>query len=37
MTVDISWDALVVVSYRIATYAANHLLDDPALLALVFC
>jgi hypothetical protein len=23
--------------YRLATYANNHLIDDPALLALVFC
>ncbi len=37
MTVNISWDVLVVLSYRLATGAANHLLDDPALLALVFC
>ena len=29
--------AITALVYRMATYATNNLLDDPALLALIFC
>ena len=28
---------LTLLAYRLAGYACTHLIDDPALLALVFC
>ena len=30
-------DTLTAFAYRLATYANNNLMDDPALLALIFC
>ena len=30
-------DTLTLFLYRLATYATNNLIDDPALLALIFC
>lgn len=30
-------DTLTTLVYRLAAYANNNLLDDPALLALIFC
>ncbi len=30
-------DALTAVIYRLAVYANNNLIDDPAMLAFVFC
>ena len=30
-------DTLTALVYRLATYAVNNLIDDPALLALIFC
>ncbi len=30
-------DALISAAYRLATYANNHLIDDPAILAFIFC
>lgn len=30
-------DALAAIGYRLAIYMNNNLIDDPAMLALVFC
>ena len=30
-------ESLGVISYRLAIYFSNNLIDDPAMLALIFC
>ena len=30
-------DALIAIAYRLATYMVNNVIDDPAMLAIVFC
>jgi len=30
-------DALNILLYRVCVYAVNNLIDDPAMLAIVFC
>jgi hypothetical protein len=37
MTLNKITEALTNLSYRLATYTVNNLIDDPALLALIFC
>ncbi|MEO0317738.1 MAG: hypothetical protein RL404_1415 [Pseudomonadota bacterium] len=37
MTLQKLTDALTAVIYRLAIYANNNLIDDPAMLAFVFC
>lgn len=37
MTLNELADALTSVAYRLATYANNNLIDDPAMLAFIFC
>lgn len=37
MTSEQWMEHLTVVLYRVASYASTHLIDDPAMLAFVFC
>ena len=37
MTLNKITEALTILCYRLATYTVNNLIDDPALLALIFC
>ena len=37
MTLSKVTETLTALAYRMATYASNNLIDDPALLALIFC
>ncbi len=37
MTLHEAADAFTALAYRLAVYLNNHLIDDPAMLALVFC
>jgi hypothetical protein len=37
MTLNKITETLILLSYRLATYTTNNLIDDPALLALIFC
>ena len=30
-------ETLIVITYRLATYMVNDIIDDPAMLAIIFC
>ncbi len=30
-------DAMTAIAYRLATYLVNNVIDDPAMLAIIFC
>lgn len=30
-------DSLTAIAYRLATYMVNNVIDDPAMLAIIFC
>lgn len=37
MTLHEAADAFIHLAYRLAVYLNHHLIDDPAMLALIFC
>lgn len=37
MSSPIFMDAVTAIVYRLATYIVNNVIDDPAMLAIIFC
>lgn len=37
MPMDELIESLVTIAYRLSSYMVNHVMDDPAMLAIVFC